>query len=259
MPRAPFYIIELSPWPLIISISTLFFMLGLIDLLHSSNLFLMLTRLALIIACLVQWWRDIIREATIIGKHTFQVQQGLRIGITLFIIREICFFLSFFWAYFHRRLAPSPELGCIWPPIGLYSIDPISIPLLNTAILLGSGFTVTLRHHNIILKKRSTAIISLLITILLGTYFTSMQIIEYMSARFTIADRAYGSIFFVATGFHGLHVIIGTLFLFIALVRIIKSHFSPIHHFGFDAAAWYWHFVDVVWICLYICIYWWGA
>jgi len=121
--------------------------------------------------------------------------------------------------------------------MGICSIDPISIPLLNTAILLGSGFTVTLRHHSIILKNRSTAIISLLITILLGAYFTSMQIIEYMGARFTIADRAYGSIFFVATGFHGLHVIIGTLFLFIALVRIIKSHFSPIHHFGFEAAA----------------------
>lgn len=259
MPRLPHYLVELSPWPIILAASSIFLAIGLINWFHFNNLYLLLLSIILIIICIIQWWRDIIREATIIGKHTLSVQQNLRIGIMLFIIREVCFFFSFFWRFFHRSLAPTPELGCSWPPIGIKTIDPIRIPLLNTTILLASGFTVTWRHHRLILGKRITAIKTILVTIILGAYFTFLQITEYINCRFTIADRVYGSTFFISTGFHGLHVIIGTLFLLINLIRIIKSHFSIRHHFRFEAAAWYWHFVDVVWICLYICIYWWGS
>ena len=259
MTRLPFYLVELRPWPITSALGSLFLALGLINWFHHSNLVLLFIRITTIRLSIFQWWRDIVRESTYIGKHTSYVQKNLRLGIILFIIREVCFFFSFFWAFFHSRLTPRPELGCMWPPIGISRIDPIGVPILNTTILLASGFTVTWAHHRLITKKRITTILSLTITIILGIYFTTLQTIEYYEAPFTIADRVYGSIFFIATGFHGCHVIIGRLFLAITLLRTIKGHFSRTHHFGFEAAAWYWHFVDVVWICLYICIYWWGS
>lgn len=168
-------------------------------------------------------------------------------------------FFSFFWAFFHRRLSPSPELGRIWPPVGIQPFNPFNIPLLNTAILLASGATVTWAHHRLIHSEHSEAIFRLLVTISLGVYFTALQAFEYIEASFSIADSVYGSTFFVATGFHGLHVLIGTTFLLVCFFRLAKAHFSPDHHFGFEAAAWYWHFVDVVWLFLYISIYWWGG
>jgi len=259
MTRLPYYLVELRPWPLLSAIRSLFMAIGLINWLHYSNIYLIFIRILIIIICIFQWWRDLVREATYIGKHTSYTQYNLQLGIILFIIREICFFFAFFWSFFHRRLAPTPELGCEWPPTGIKPINPISIPLLNTAILLASGFTVTWAHHRLISKKRTKAILSLIITIILGIYFTILQLTEYVETTFTIADRVYGSTFFIATGFHGAHVIIGTTFLLINLLRTIKSHFSNKHHFSFEAAAWYWHFVDVIWIYLYICIYWWGS
>jgi len=259
MLRTPYHLVELRPWPIILAARTMLLILGLINWFHFNIIYPVLFILVLILACLAQWWRDIVHEATIIGKHTSPVQQGLRIGIILFILREVCFFFSFFWTFFHSRLTPTHELGCIWPPVGIDTVDPIGVPLLNTAVLLASGFTVTWRHHRLIIKKRKIAIIALLITVILGRYFTFLQLTEYINTCFTIADRVFGSIFFISTGFHGLHVLVGRLFLLICLTRIIKSHFSSLHHFGFEASAWYWHFVDVVWICLYICIYWWGS
>ena len=259
MTRLPFYLVELRPWPITTALRSLFMALGLINFLHHSNIYLLLIRIVVIIISIAQWWRDLVREATYIGKHTTYVQKRLRLGIVLFIIREICFFLAFFWTFFHNRLAPVPELGCTWPPIGIITIDPLRVPLLNTAILLASGFTVTWTHHALLSNNRITALIRLSMTIILGIYFTLLQIIEYIEATFTIADRVYGSIFFIATGFHGAHVIIGSSFLLINLLRILSGHFSTTHHFRFEAAAWYWHFVDVVWLCLYICIYWWGS
>ena len=174
------------------------------------------------------------------------------------MFQKFFFFISFFWAFFHRSLSPTIELGIIWPPIGIIAFNPFQIPLLNTAILLASGVTVTWAHHSLIERNHTQAIQSLFFTILLGIYFSILQAYEYIESPFTIADGIYGSTFFIATGFHGLHVLIGTTFLLICLLRHINNHFSKTHHFGFEAAAWYWHFVDVVWLFLYISIYWWG-
>lgn len=168
------------------------------------------------------------------------------------------FFFSFFWAFFHRSLSPSVEIGSLWPPQGIKAFNPFQIPLLNTAILLGSGVTVTWAHHAIIENNYAQGVQALALTVFLGVYFTSLQALEYWEASFSIADAVYGSTFFVATGFHGLHVIIGTIFLLVCLVRQYFNHFSFTHHFGFEAAAWYWHFVDVVWLFLFVTIYWWG-
>lgn len=166
-------------------------------------------------------------------------------------------FFSFFWAFFHSALSPNIEIGQLWPPLGIKSFNPLDIPLLNTIILISSGITITWSHHSILNKNFKERTLRLLLTITLGIYFTILQLIEYKEAPFTIADSIYGSTFFIATGFHGLHVIIGTLFLFFTLIRIQYLHFSSLHHFGFEAAAWYWHFVDVVWLFLYLSIYWW--
>lgn len=193
------------------------------------------------------------------GHHTSQVISGLRWGIILFISSEVLFFFAFFWAFFHRSLSPVPELGCTWPPTRISPISAFSIPLLNTAVLLGSGVTVTWAHHAILENNHKNTTQALTLTVVLGAYFTALQLREYLEATFSIADRVYGSTFFVATGFHGLHVLIGSTFLLICLIRNIIHQFSVSHHFGFEAAAWYWHFVDVVWIFLFICVYWWGA
>jgi len=257
--RLPYHVVELRPWPITSAIRAIFIALGLINLFHLNNPTLLLLGRSSILLSIFQWWQDVIREATYIGKHTLRTQAGLKLGIILFIIREICFFLAFFWAFFHNRLSPSVEIGCSWPPIGINTINPLRVPLLNTIILLSSGFTVTWSHHCLLLKKRIKTSITLILTITLGIYFTFLQTIEYIDSTFTIADSIYGSIFFIATGFHGIHVIISTLFLIINLLRNAKAHFSNNHHLRFEIAAWYWHFVDVVWIFLYVCIYWWGS
>jgi len=205
-----------------------------------------------------QWWRDITRERTFQGFHTKKVLLGLKWGIILFIISEIFFFISFFWSFFHSSLSPSIELGINWPPINIYSFDPFKIPLLNTIILLSSGISITWAHHRLLINNFKQIYKRLIITILLGIYFSILQLLEYLEAQFSISDSIYGTTFFISTGFHGLHVLIGTSFLLICLIRHQFNNFSNNHHFGFEAAAWYWHFVDVVWLFLYISIYWWG-
>nr|QKN98952.1 cytochrome c oxidase subunit III [Henricia pachyderma] len=255
----PYHLVDQSPWPLTSAISALMMTSGLILWFHTNNNNILLVGSLLLILTITLWWRDIIREATFQGSHTSQVETGLRYGMLLFITSEVCFFFAFFWAFFHSSLAPTAELGVSWPPTGINPINPFLVPLLNTAVLLSSGVTVTWAHHSILSNNRNEAIQSLLLTVLLGIYFTALQAWEYVDSPFTIADSVYGSTFFVATGFHGFHVLIGTTFLFICLGRLITFHFSARHHFGFEAAAWYWHFVDVVWLFLYICIYWWGS
>jgi cytochrome c oxidase subunit 3 len=177
----------------------------------------------------------------------------------LFIVSEVMFFAAFFWAFFHSSLAPTVEIGAVWPPKGIEVLDPWQIPFLNTVILLSSGAAVTWAHHAIILSYRDQAIQGLTLTILLAILFTGFQVFEYLEAPFTISDGIYGSTFFLATGFHGFHVFVGTVFLIICLIRQMKNHFTNNHHFGFEAAAWYWHFVDVVWLFLFVSIYWWGG
>jgi len=252
----PFHLVSQSPWPIIISINLFNNLICTVRWFHNLNYYLIIT-IPCTLLCIYQWWRDITREATFQGCHTSMVYKGMRLGIILFIISEIIFFISFFWAYFHSALAPRIEIGQLWPPYGIKPFNPFDIPLINTIILVSSGLTVTWCHHSILNKNFKERKKSLLLTIILGIYFTSLQLIEYLESPFTIADSVYGSTFFIATGFHGLHVIIGTLFLFFSYIRLNFLHFSPTHHFGFEAAAWYWHFVDVVWLFLYISIYWW--
>nr|BAP46346.1 cytochrome c oxidase subunit III [Lepomis macrochirus] len=254
-----YHMVDPSPWPLTGAIAALLMTSGLAIWFHFHSTTLLTLGLILLLLTMYQWWRDIIREGTFQGHHTPPVQKGLRYGMILFITSEVFFFLGFFWAFYHASLAPTPELGGCWPPTGISVLDPFEVPLLNTAVLLASGVTVTWAHHSIMEGERKQAIHSLTLTILLGFYFTFLQAMEYYEAPFTIADGVYGSTFFVATGFHGLHVIIGSTFLGICLLRQIKYHFTSEHHFGFEAAAWYWHFVDVVWLFLYISIYWWGS
>jgi len=258
--KHPFHLVDPSPWPIISAISVFVTAVGAAMFMHSfqyGNNILILG-LLMVISSMTIWWRDVIREATFNGHHTKTVQLGLRMGMLLFIVSEIMFFFAFFWAFFHSSLSPAIEIGSVWPPTSINPFDPWGIPLLNTLILLLSGSTVTWAHHEILVGRKEPAKIALFLTILLAITFTGFQVFEYIEASFTISDGIYGSTFFMATGFHGFHVIIGTLFLSVCLIRLGKNHFTKKHHFGFEAAAWYWHFVDVVWLFLFISIYWWG-
>nr|ALO77530.1 cytochrome c oxidase subunit 3 [Ciidae sp. GENSP01] len=255
----PFHLVDYSPWPILSSFTMLNLMTGTIYWFHLLNPSLSLISTITMLMIMFQWWRDITREGTLQGLHTFKVTTGLRWGMILFITSEVFFFISFFWSFFHNSLSPSIELGMNWPPMGITPFNPIQIPLLNTLILLTSGLTVTWAHHSLMENNFNQTTQGLLITVILGLYFTALQAYEYIEASFTISDSAYGSSFFMATGFHGIHVIVGTTFLATCLIRHVLNHFSQIHHFGFEAAAWYWHFVDVVWLFLYISVYWWGS
>nr|YP_009527963.1 cytochrome c oxidase subunit III [Ornithodoros sonrai]AYN50616.1 cytochrome c oxidase subunit III [Ornithodoros sonrai] len=254
----PFHMVEKSPWPLTSSIAALTFMIGMLNMMYFMKMDLLLTALMITILTMYQWWRDISREASFQGHHTIIVSLNMKWGMALFILSEVLFFISFFWAFFHSSLSPNIEIGTIWPPMGIIPFNPFSIPLLNTTVLLSSGITVTWAHHSIINKNYPEAFNSLLLTIILGFIFTILQGWEYTQAPFSISDSIYGSTFFMSTGFHGLHVIIGSSFLLVTLFRIFLSHMSKSHHFGFEAAAWYWHFVDVVWLFLYSFVYWWS-
>nr|AFU50207.1 cytochrome c oxidase subunit III [Imatidium capense] len=254
----PFHMVDYSPWPILASFNALMIFMGMIKWFHFFNNKLLMIGLITMIFIMYQWWRDIVRESTLQGNHTLMVSLGMRWGMILFIVSEIFFFISFFWSFLHSSLSPSIELGMKWPPLGIIPFNPLEIPLLNTIILLSSGLTVTWAHHSLMENNFYQSLNSLILTVLLGLYFTILQAYEYSEAPFSISDSVYGASFFMATGFHGLHVIIGTLFLTICLLRHSLNHFSMIHHFGFEAAAWYWHFVDVVWLFLYLLMYWWG-
>lgn len=254
-----YHIVNPSPWPLTGAFSALLLTSGLVIWFHYNSTTLLSLGLLANTLTIYQWWRDIIREGTYQGHHTPIVQKGLRYGIILFIVSEVFFFAGFFWAFYHSSLVPTHDLGGCWPPTGITPLNPLEVPLLNTSVLLASGVSITWAHHSLIEGKRNHINQALLITILLGLYFTILQASEYFETPFSISDGIYGSTFFIATGFHGLHVIIGTSFLIVCLLRQLKFHFTSKHHFGFEAAAWYWHFVDVVWLFLYVSIYWWGS
>lgn len=256
-----FHLVDPSPWPIISAFSALMLTFGGVLYMHGYYIggFLWRFGLVMILLMMFVWWRDVIREATLEGQHTMKVQKGLRFGMLLFIVSEIMFFFAFFWAFFHSSFNPSHLIGGVWPPAFLTILDPWKIPLLNTILLLSSGASVTWAHHSIVWGSKDNAVLALLCTICLAIVFTSLQGLEYITSTFTISDSVYGSTFFMATGFHGLHVFIGTLFLSVCLVRLYFNHFTREHHFGFEAAAWYWHFVDVVWLFLFVTIYWWGS
>lgn len=255
----PFHLCDESPWPILASIFAIGLTTGLSKWFHVNDIRLILLRLLLLTVTAFTWWRDVSREGAFQGSHTHVVVSGLRWGIILFITSEVFFFLSFFWAFFHSRLAPNVELGSKWPPVGILTFNPWRVPLLNTIILLSSGVSVTWAHKRFEANFHRQTVLSLNVTIALGLYFTVLQAIEYIEASFSIADSVYGSTFFIATGFHGLHVIVGTLFLIVCSVRVSKGLLRAHHHFGLIAAIWYWHFVDVVWLFLYGWIYGWGS
>ena len=261
MRKHPFHLVDPSPWPLFASCSAFLATVGGVMYMHSyhnGGVVLSLGILMILYAMFV-WWRDVIREATFEGHHTTPVQTGLRYGMLLFLVSEIMFFVAFFWAFFHSSLAPTVEIGAVWPPKGIQVLNPWEIPFLNTIILLSSGASVTWAHHAILAGRRDQALQGLIVTVVLAVIFTGFQALEYLEAPFTIADGIYGSTFYLATGFHGFHVIIGTLFLTVCLLRVVQHHFTKQHHFGFEAAAWYWHMVDVVWLFLFVSIYYWGG
>jgi cytochrome c oxidase subunit 3 len=257
----PFHLVSPSPWPLYSSFSLLALTTNGVSAMHGfshAHNVLILSFLALILS-MTFWFRDVISEATYLGNHTLAVQRGLNMGVALFIVSEALFFLAIFWTFFHSALSPTVELGTQWPPMGMEAINPFELPLLNTVILLSSGVTVTYAHHSLIQGNRSGALWGLIFTIILAVVFTACQGVEYAVASFTISDGAYGSCFFFGTGFHGFHVIIGTIFLLVGFWRMLAYHLTENHHLGLEGGILYWHFVDVVWLFLYVSIYYWGS
>ncbi len=255
-----FHIVDPSPWPFVTSFSAFFRVSGLVLHRHSFNTGLSLFSLGLfaLIINATFWWRDIIRESTFEGQHTSAVQNGLRFGRILFIVSEVRLFFAFFWAFFHASLNPTPSIGAVWPPKGIEVRNPWLIPLLNTALLLTSGAALTWSHSALLGGYFLESNTGLIFTIILACIFTGFQAYEYLNAPFSLADGVYGSTFYRLTGLHGFHVIVGTIFLSVALYRNVRSHYTTSTHVGYECAAWYWHFVDVVWIRLFMAIYAWG-
>ncbi len=262
----PYHLVDPSPWPLVGALSAFAMAIGLISFMHGASIWWVAPGLLGVLYTMLVWWLDVIKEGER-GDHTPVVQLGLRYGMILFIASEVMFFVAWFWAFFDASLDPDSAkqimraefTGGHWPPKGTEVFDPWHLPLLNTLILLTSGTTVTWAHHALLNNDRKGLIWGLVITILLGLTFTGVQAYEYAHAAFSFGGSIYGATFFMATGFHGFHVIVGTIFLIVCLIRAAAGQFTPKQHFGFEAAAWYWHFVDVVWLFLFFCIYIWGG
>ncbi len=274
-----YHIVDPSPWPLIGGTGALIMAIGGIAYMRYlrdevfnfagfdiANPWLFYIGLIIVLYTMYAWWSDTIKEADQ-GDHTRVVSIHLRYGMIMFIASEVMFFAAWFWAFFDASLFADEAIqvarveytGGQWPPLGLEVLDPYHLPLFNTVILLLSGTTVTWAHHALIHNQRGMLKIMLLITVLLGTLFTMVQAYEYVHAPFTFSGSIYGATFFMATGFHGFHVLIGTIFLTVCLLRAMAGHFKPDQHFGFEAAAWYWHFVDVVWLFLFFAVYIWAS
>lgn len=279
-----YHILEPSPWPLVTSLCALATAIGLVFWLHEQiSGWLFGAGLVGLTASVIAWWADVIDEAEHKGDHTPVVQLHHRYGMMLFIASEVMFFVAWFWAFFDASLFPAElqrilgdtavsdaglgqikqyvrteATGGTWPPQGIEVFNAWRLPLLNTLILLLSGCTLTYSHHALVHNDRKGFMLGLGATIVWGIIFSGLQALEYAEAPFAFKESIYGATFFLATGFHGFHVIIGTIFLAVCFVRGLKGHFKPDHHFGFEAAAWYWHFVDVVWLFLFAAIYIWG-
>ena len=240
-----YHLVDPSPWPLVAAFGGFMFTLGTVLYMHRyiGGWNLATTGFLTIIYCMYTWWRDVIREATFEDTHTPTVQKGLKLGMILFIASEVMFFFAFFWAFFHSSIAPVYNVGGVWPPKAITSINTYTIPLTNTFFLLTSGATVTWAHHALLARAKKHTLVALIFTLILAVLFTAFQGFEYVNAPFNISDGVYGSCFYMATGFHGFHVFVGTIALFVSFVRIILNHFTNKHHFGFESAIWYWHFV----------------
>ena len=265
-----YHLVDPSPWPAIGAAAAFILAVGAVMWMHGSNPAVALIGFAGVLYTMFMWWRDVIKESHQ-GDHTEIVSLHLRYGMLLFIASEVMFFVAWFWAFFDASLFSGDAMQAarfeatagVWPPKGIEVFDPWHLPLINTLILLTSGTTVTWAHHALLNNDRKGLKWGLALTVVLGLLFTTIQAYEYAHAAFAFnrdnGGNIYGSTFFMATGFHGFHVIVGTIFLIVCLFRALKGHFRPEKHFGFEAAAWYWHFVDVVWLFLFACIYVWGS
>ena len=261
--KHPYQLIDPSPWPLTSALSAGVLLYGIIAFAHYDVHWVLGVGILGLLASMFFWFRDIVRESRTPGLHTPIVRLSLRYGMALFIASEVMFFVAFFWAYFHFALYPDHVAGeaapAVWPPHGVVTFDAFGLPFLNTMILLLSGCTVTWAHHAMLEGDRRGVLQGLGITVLLGLTFSFFQFWEYSEAPFAFTGGVYPSTFFLATGFHGFHVIVGTTFLAVCWFRARAGQFTPKRHFGFEAAAWYWHFVDVVWLFLFVCVYVFGS
>ncbi len=261
--KQPYHLVDPSPWPIVGAIGGGLTLAGIVFAAHFSNYIMLAAGVVTTGLCATMWWRSVLTESNTPGMHSAVVRLGLRYGMTLFILSEVMFFVGIFWGFFHFALFPEHVLDSAtptWPPTGIHTFDAFDTPLLNTMILLLSGCTVTWAHHALIVNNRRHLIMGLGITVLLGMTFTCLQAMEYSEAPFhLVGGGVYPGVFFLATGFHGFHVIIGTIFLTVCWFRAKGGAFTPERHFGFEAAAWYWHFVDVVWLFLFVFVYIWGA
>ena len=266
----PWHLVRPSIWPLLGALAAGLMLAFMVLYMHKDKITFgglsldwggkgALVGFAGVLAVMFFWWRDVIREAFVEKAHSPSVKHGLHYGMALFISSEVMFFVSFFWAYYSAALFPPAILGGIWPPAGIHPPPPFGMPFVMTLILLTSGVTVTWAHHAALANRQCTMVKALILTVILGLSFTLCQAHEYLEADFSLSSGMFGSTFFMATGFHGLHVIIGTIFLTVCWGRAAQGQFSPDSHFGLTAAAWYWHFVDVVWLFLFASIYWYGA
>jgi len=260
-----YHILPPSIWPLLGAVGGFVMLFGAVLWMRDITPWMFFIGLAVVLYTMFGWWTDVVREGET-GDHTPVVRISLRYGFILFIMSEVMFFAAWFWSFFKHALYPmdpggmSPAIDGPWPPAGIETFDPWHLPLINTLILLCSGAAATWAHHALAHENnRKDLVNGLILAILLGVIFTFFQAYEYTHAGFGFAGNIYGANFFMATGFHGAHVIIGTVFLAVCLFRALKGHFTPEQHVGFEAAAWYWHFVDVVWLFLFFSIYIWGA
>lgn len=261
LPSHPYHIVDQSPWPIALSGVLLSLTLSAVLTFHGYILgdFFLFCSFILLIWGMSLWFKDVITEASYLGLHTDKVQKGISIGVVLFIISEVFFFISIFWAYFHSSLAPAIEIGSEWPPKGIEAVNASEVPTANTTILLSSGAAVTVSHHSLVDRLINWANYGSISAIFMGIFFTGLQVLEYYGVSYTITDSVYGSTFFFGTGFHGLHVIIGTLFLCVGAARIYAYQVTNSHHVGIESGILYWHFVDVVWLFLFGAVYFWGG
>jgi cytochrome c oxidase subunit III len=261
--RQPYHLVDPSPWPIVGAIGGLMVFVGIILAAHYGDYIVISIGGAIVLVTAFFWWRDVIRESRTPGLHSPVVRLGLRYGMMFFITSEVMFFVAFFWSFFNFALFPENIAGLahpIWPPPGIHTPDPWHFAILMTMILLLSGCTITWAHHSLIENDHKGLLTGLGLTVVLGVAFTATQLWEYTHSPFKFyGGGVYPSVFFLATGFHGFHVIVGTSFLLVCWFRARAGQFTPQRHFGFEAAAWYWHFVDVVWLFLFTCIYWYGA
>lgn len=261
----PYHIVRPSIWPLLSSFAGGLLAVGAVMYMHDVTLFGgkvglkgVYIGLLAVLLCMFFWWKDIIFETIQENVHNKITEIGLRYGMITFIASEVMFFVAFFWAFFNGAFYPTEAIGFVWPPAEIHVLDPFDIPLLMTLILLLSGSTVTWAHHAVMHNNQKDLVTALGLTVALGVLFLGFQVYEYTHLNFGFADSIYSSAFYMATGFHGFHVLVGTIFLAVCWIRAMKGHFTKDQHFGFEAAAWYWHFVDVVWLFLFVAVYVWG-